>query len=88
MQVRKKNFENIEIYEYIVKEVRKQQKMMDSRAIIGLDGETKQKVDYLHSYLCETGVALKDPEILNYMKQVPDIEARFPGDYIHKILVI
>lgn len=88
MQVRKKNFENIEIYEYIVKEVRKQQKMMDSRAIIGLDGETNQKVDYLHSYLCETGVALKDPEILNYMKQVPGIEARFPGDYIHKILVI
>jgi len=31
---------------------------------------------------------MKDPEILNYLQEVPGIEARFPNDYIHKILVI
>jgi hypothetical protein len=68
--------------------MRKQQKLMDSRTIIGLDDETRRKIDLVHSFLCETGKNLKDAEILNYLKDVPDIEARYPNDYIHKILVI
>lgn len=68
--------------------MRKQQKLMDSRTIIGLDDETRRKIDLVHEFLCETGKNLKDPEILNYLKEVPDLEARFPNDYIHKILVI
>lgn len=36
LAIRRINFENIENYDFIVKEVRKQQKLMDTRKIIGL----------------------------------------------------
>lgn len=39
LSIRRQNFENIEKYDYIVKELRKQQKLMDTRNIIGLNGE-------------------------------------------------
>jgi hypothetical protein len=39
LAVRRVNFENIEKYEFIVKEIRKQQKLMDTRKILGLEGE-------------------------------------------------
>lgn len=41
LSIRRKNFENTEKYDYIVKELRKQQKLMDTRNILGL---TKEKV--------------------------------------------
>jgi hypothetical protein len=40
--------------------MRKQQKMMDTRRIVGLQKETLGKIDTVHKYVCETGKALKD----------------------------
>jgi hypothetical protein len=48
--------------------MRKQQKLMDSRTIVGLDDETKSKINLVHDFLCEMGKILKDPEILNYLQ--------------------
>jgi len=61
---------------------------MDCRTIIGLGDEGKSKIDLVHKFLCDIGIAIEDKEIRRYMEQVPGIQARFPGDYIHKILVI
>lgn len=42
----------------------------------------------IHGFICETGSALKQEEILSYMKDLPILEERLPGDVLHKILFI
>jgi hypothetical protein len=88
LAIRRKNFENIEKYDFIVKEVRKQQKLMDTRTILGLAGEKQEKIDKIHSFICRCGEIYKNTEIMKYNEQVPALEQMFPGDYVHKILFI
>jgi len=56
--------------------------------LVGIDDKTKEKVDIIHKYICKTGYDLKDAEILMYVKKLPQIEAQYPNDYLHKVLVI
>lgn len=60
LEIRRKNFENIEIYDYIVKEMRKQQKIMDTRKILGFSPEKQSKIDAIHSFICANGTKLKN----------------------------
>lgn len=41
---------------------------MDSRIIVGLDDETKGRINLVYDFVCEMGKALKDPEIMNYLQ--------------------
>lgn len=68
--------------------MRKMQKLMDTRKIVGLEQETLSKIDKIHAFICETGTVLKKEEILAYLKDLPILEERIPGDILHKILFI
>lgn len=72
-KIRKENFERLTIYEFIVKEIRKQQKLMDTRKIVGLEKETLEKINKIHGYICETGVALKSEEVETYVQHLPEL---------------
>ena len=74
--------------EYIVRELRKQQKLMETRKLIGLEGQSWSKLQKIYKWICESGVALRDPEVIQYLSEVPGIEKRLPGDKIHKIMFI
>lgn len=86
--VREFNMESLVENEYIIKELSKQQKLMDTRRIIGLDKETMDKVDTIHQFICDTGTRLKVGEVMEYVSHLADIERRLPGNVIHKIMFI
>jgi hypothetical protein len=73
LTIRRANFENIENYEFIVKELRKQQKLMDTRKIIGLDEDRVKKIETIHKFLCKFGEVYKNQEIMRYNEQVPGL---------------
>ena len=56
-----------------MKELRKQQKLMDTRKILGLEGERVQKIETIHKFLTKSGEAFNHPEIKRYNEQVPDL---------------
>ena len=43
-----------------MKELRKQQKLMDTRKVLGLEGDNLEKLNKVHKYICETGTEMKD----------------------------
>lgn len=88
LSIRRQNFQNIEKYDYIVKELRKQQKLMDTRSILGLSKEKLEKLEKIHKFICEKGEQFKNTEVMRYNDQVPSLEEMFPGDKVHKILFI
>lgn len=61
---------------------------MDTRKIIGLEPKTLQNIEEIHKFVCETGLALKEPEVQSYVSHLPEINQRYPGDILHKILFI
>jgi hypothetical protein len=71
-----------------VKELRKQQKLMDTRKILGFEGERSEKVEVIHKFLCKFGEVFNNAEIKRYNEKVPALEEMLPGDAVHKILVI
>jgi hypothetical protein len=88
VDIRKANTENIEVREYIIREIRTLQKEMHSNLLLGISEESRGRVDRIHEFICEAGRAFRDPEILRYISKLPDIEEKYPGDYLHKILFI
>lgn len=47
-----------------------------------------EKLEIIHKFICKFGEIYKNPEIMQYKKQVADIESLLPGDVVHKILTI
>ena len=45
--------------EYIIRQLRKQQKLMDTRKLIGFRQEQMQNIDKVHKFICDTGTELK-----------------------------
>ena len=74
--------------EFIIKELRKQQKLMDTRHILGLEEDQLKKIEVVHKYVCKAGAELKDAEVLEYLRSLPTIESKLPGDIVHKIMFI
>lgn len=61
---------------------------MDTRKILGFDGERREKAETIHKFLCKFGEIFNNAEIKRYNEQVPGLEEVLPGDVVHKILVI
>jgi hypothetical protein len=78
----------LEREEYVVREVRKGQKLMDTRQIVGVGKETLETVELMHEYVCQAGVALGVGEVRSYVGQLAEIDKRIPGDWLHKIMFI
>ena len=44
---------------------------MDTRKIVGLEDKTLQNIEEIHKFICETGLALKEPEVQAYASHLP-----------------
>ena len=88
VDIRKVNGENIDTREYIIKEIRSLQKELYTNMLFNIPDESREKISKLHSYICEMGKSLRDPEILRYINKLPEIERKYPKDFLYKILFI
>ena len=60
-KIREVSFESKSLMDWILKEVRKQQKLMDSYKILGLSDVQKEKIDKIVKFYCDNASEFKDP---------------------------
>jgi hypothetical protein len=61
VDIRKINTENIELREYIIKEIRTLQKELHTNKLLAIPEDNTSKVDRIHQYICESGRTFRDP---------------------------
>ena len=87
-KIRKINFENLELREYLIRGIRKAQKSMDANCLIGLSEKEKEKVRVIETFVVRNGRALGKRDVMDYVNQIDSIEQKFPDDYLCRIMAI
>jgi hypothetical protein len=67
--IRKKNAQNIEDKEYVIKGLFQYQKELNSCQLVGISEESRQKIEKLHKYIVEVGFSFKDPLLTSQIKR-------------------